>query len=135
MIKLKSLIDESMFPKEFNRHTHGSCMSAAELATKYFLSKNRSDFKVIEGWVAPEWDDDWEITKSNKTFGNVFTHTWIKFNNGRIFDPTRKQWKELGYDPDEMKIVKIKTEYSPEEYIDLCEWDPSPWQNFKKQKM
>lgn len=137
MIKLKYLIRESMFPKDFNRHALGSCMSAAELATKYLLSKNRKDFKVVEGWVAPEWDEDWQldynmIKGKQLESGNVFSHTWIKFNNGKIFDPTRKQWKQWGFDPDEMTIVKVKTEYTPEEYLDLCEWEPSPWQKFKK---
>ena len=130
-------ISEAIFPKEFDRHSLGSCMVAAEMAVKYFLSKGLKDFQVVEGWVAQEGDEDWDVSynnliKKHEEYGNVFSHTWIEFKNGRIFDPTRKQWERWGYDPDEMKIVKIKTKYSPEDYLDLCEWEPNDWKKFKK---
>ena len=116
---------ENMFPKEFNRHSPGSCMAAAEMATKYFLKKGIKDFKVIEGWVSlsPDLEDD-ESGHSS--------HTWIQFRNGRIFDPTRKQWRVWGYDPDGVKIQKISKTFTPEEYLDVCEWEPSDWKKFKK---
>ena len=56
MIKLKNLIreilKETMFPKSFNRHNLGSCMSAAAHATFYLLEKGRRDFKIVEGFVS-----------------------------------------------------------------------------------
>jgi hypothetical protein len=50
MIKLK----EIMFPTQFSkteRESLGSCMLAAEYATKYLLEKGVTNFKVVEGWV------------------------------------------------------------------------------------
>ena len=121
-------IKEQMFPKEFDRHSLGSCMAAAELASKYFLKKGIKDFKVVEGWVS--LSDDIEDDESS-----LATHTWIEFENGRIFDPTKNQWRKWGYDPYGVKIKKIKKKYTPEEYFDLCEWDPSDWKKFKKQSL
>jgi len=131
---------ETMFPKDFDRHTPGSCMAAAELATKYLLSKGIKNFQIVEGWVSPEPEDEggnWELyfnpkTKKWEEYGSVFSHTWIEFKNGKTFDPTQKQWKELGFSPDEMKIVKVKTKYTPEEYLETCEWEPSDWKKFQK---
>lgn len=119
------LMEENMFPKDFNRHSLGSCMSAAEMATKYLLSKNKNDFKIIEGWVSlsPDLEDDESQWSS---------HTWIEFSNGRIFDPTKNQWRTWGYDPDGVNIMKIKRQYTPEEYLVVCEWEPSDWKRFKK---
>jgi hypothetical protein len=128
MIKLKLLLKESMFPKEFDRHAVGSCMSAAELATKYLLQKGIKNFKIVEGWVSLYPDQEEEYWEA---------HTWIKFNNGRIFDPTKKQWLNFTGDDKnpEISIEKIRTEYEPEDYLDVCDWDPSPWENFKKKSL
>lgn len=118
-------IDENMFPQEFDRHQLGSCMVAAELATKYLLSKGMNDFEIIEGWVSlsPDLEDD----ETGYT-----SHTWIKFKNGRIFDPTRKQWQNWGYDPAGVKIMKVSKIFTPKEYLDVCEWEPGNWEKFKK---
>lgn len=133
---ITGFLQESMYPKEFDRNAIGSCMAAAQLTTEYLLKKGITDFKIIEGWIAfGEEGDQWELYRHEgkiKEFGDVFTHTWIQFKNGRIFDPTKKQWEKWGFNPEEGKIVKIKTDYKPEEYLDLCEWDPSNWKNFKK---
>ena len=112
--KKTPLMKENMFPKEFNRHSLGSCMAAAEMATNYFLKKGIKNFKVVEGWVSlsPDLEDDESGYES---------HTWIEFSNGRIFDPTRKQWRMWGYDPDGVKIQKISKTFTPEEYLDLCQ--------------
>lgn len=123
--KISHEVDEQMFPKEFDRHKLGSCMAAAELATKYLLKKGIKNFKIVEGWVSlsPDLADDesaWE------------THTWIEFENGKKFDPTRKQWRTWGYDPDGVEIQKTGKKYSPDEYLDTCEWEPSDWKRFKK---
>ncbi len=130
-------VDENMYPKDFDRNAIGSCMSAAEMSTKYFLKKNIKDFEIVEGWVAfGEENKDWKLYWKNKKlieYGDVFSHTWIKFKNGRIFDPTKKQWEKWGFNPSDGKIVKVKTTYKPEEYLEMCEWDPSPWTNFVKQ--
>ena len=115
MIKLVYLLNDAMFPKAFNRHNLGSCMKAAEYALKYFYSKGIYNFKVVEGWVSlysDQEENDWS------------KHTWIEFSNGRVFDPTKNQWKEWGFDPDDVKIMKVKKKYSPEEYISLCELTP-----------
>ena len=101
MIKLKSILLEKIFPSEFNRNMPGSCMVAAEISAKYLLSKGIKNFKVTEGWVSlspdiAEDDTQWQ------------EHTWIEFSNGKIFDPTRHQWREWGYDPDGVTIEKIK---------------------------
>ena len=131
---VRTLLQESMFPKEFDRNRLGSCMAAAEMATKYLLKRGIKDFQVVEGWVA--FSDDYEITQEKGryyTAGSAFDHTWIEFKNGRTFDPTKKQWIDWGYDPKESKVVKIKTKYTPEEYLEACEWEPSDWRKFKKQ--
>lgn len=124
---IRSFLDltyESMFPKEFDRHTLGSCMVAAQMAMNYLLSKGRKDFKVVEGWVSlhPDQEEhDWSA------------HTWIEFSNGRIFDPTKKQWAEWGFDPNESEYLKIKKKYTPEEYSQLCQKHPDDrWEKFKK---
>ena len=130
------LLQEAMFPKEFNREALGSCMVAAELATKHLLSKGRKDFKVVEGWVA--FDDDHEIIRKGKRYltqGNVCEHTWIEFDNGRIFDPTKKQWIEWGYDPAKSKIVKIHKKYTPRGYLSVCGRYPSNWEDYKKKQV
>ena len=117
------IVNETMFPKEFNRHTLGSCLGATALATYYLLKKGISDFKIVEGWVYfPHfYDEDDE--------DNWSAHTWIEFPNGRKFDPTRKQWKEWGFDPDKGEVkyvtIKINRTYTPEEYQKVCLKDTS----------
>lgn len=112
-------LEEHMFPQEFNRHALGSCMAAAALATDYLLSKGIKNFKIIEGWVS--FDGDYEIF-NNTPHGNVASHTWIQFDNGKIFDPTKNQWKNWGYDPKDVKYIPnlIHKEYTPEEYQKIC---------------
>jgi hypothetical protein len=106
----ESKLKEAMFPKDFNRHDLGTCMSAAALATDYLLKKGISDFKVVEGWVSlypDQEEEDWS------------SHTWLIIK-GRIFDPTKKQWSQWGFDPNEVSYEKIKKEYTPEQYQELC---------------
>ncbi len=129
--------NESMFPKEFNRHAKGSCMAAAALATDYLLSKGRTDFTVVEGWVGfGEEGKDWEVTRSKgvlKTYGDICSHTWIQFENGRIFDPTKKQWKKWGFNPEDAKIIRISHSYTPQEYQKICRREPDDLSKFKKE--
>lgn len=118
------LLEESIFPKEFDRHALGSCMLAAEYSVKYFLSKGITNFKVVEGFVSlyPDQEDtDWS------------EHTWIEFSNGRKFDPTRNQWKEWGFNPDEVTLEDVKQKYTPQQYLDLCKSYPNEPDKFKKQ--
>lgn len=133
MIKLKDIL-ESMFPKDFDRHKLGSCMSAAALTTDYLLNKGIKDFIIVEGWVS--FGDDWDLEKHKGKFveyGNIFAHTWIKFPNGRKFDPTRKQWKEWGFNPDEAEFhPQVKKEYTPQQYQKICKSQPDDISKFKK---
>lgn len=113
-----------MFPKEFDRHSLGSCMSAAAMATDYFLKKGITDFKIVEGWISLNPDDEKEDWSA---------HTWIEFKNGRKFDPTKKQWAEWGYDPNTVEYMdKIHKVYTPQQYQKVCQRQPSEWENFKK---
>lgn len=123
--KIRDTLNESMFPKDFDRHALGSCMAATALATDYLLSKGRSDFKVVEGWVSlyPEQHDDPD---------DFSPHTWIQFNNGKIFDPTKKQWAKWGFDPNEVRFESIKKTYTPEEYQSVCQRQPDDLSKFKK---
>ena len=98
------LLNESMFPKTFNRHCVGICMDAVYHATKHLLSKNRDDFKIVEGTIEghPE-----------------IVHMWIEFNDGRIFDPSKKQFNKMGI-KNIKYLKKPRIEYTPEEVI---RWD------------
>lgn len=117
--------NESMFPKDFDRHSLGSCMAAAAMATDYLLSKGRKDFEVVEGWVSlyPEQHDDPD---------DFSPHTWIQFKNGKIFDPTKKQWAKWGFDPNEVRFERAKKTYTPEEYQSVCKRQPDDLSQFKK---
>ncbi len=95
----------------FDRHALDSCNTAAIFATKYFLLKGIKNFNIIYGWIS--FDD----------LGDIYSydHVWIEFSNGRIFDPTKNQWKEYGHNPSKMKIVSVDKRWNPEEYInDHC---------------
>jgi hypothetical protein len=120
-------IDESMFPKEFNRHTLGSCMAAAAHAVDYLLKRGITNFKVVEGWVSlypDQEEEDWSA------------HTWIEFPNGKKFDPTKKQWAEWGFDPAEVKYTnKIHKVYTPKEYQDVCKRQPNEAVLLKEAKL
>jgi GNAT superfamily N-acetyltransferase len=124
MINLKDILSEAMFPKDFDRHSLGSCMSAAALATDFLLSKGIVDFTIIEGWVSlyPDQEkDEWS------------PHTWIKFKNGKVFDPTKKQWKHWGFDPKDVQYTnKIRKKYTPQEYQKVCQRQPDDISKFKK---
>lgn len=120
---IRNVLKESMFPKDFDRHSLGSCMAAAALATDYLLSRGRSDFKVVEGWVSLYPDQEEE---------DFSPHTWIQFNNGKIFDPTKKQWIKWGFDPNEVRFESIKKTYTPEEYQSVCQRQPDDVSKFKK---
>jgi hypothetical protein len=120
--KVKEL-NESMFPKDFDRHSLGSCMAAAEFATNYLLSKGRNDFEVIEGMVSLYPDQEYR---------DWSPHTWIRFNNGKVFDPTKKQWSQWGFNPNEVKFEKVKRTYTPEEYLSICKIYPEDLSKFKK---
>jgi len=103
-----SLLQENMFPKGFNRHD-AVCAMAAAHATKYFLSKGMKNFKVVEGFARLHPNDEIEDYES---------HVWIKFNDGRLFDPTRKQWKVLyNVNPDEVTYDEDEI-WEPEDYMD-----------------
>ena len=109
-----------MFPSDFKRHNLGTCMSAAALASDYLLKRGIKNFKIVEGFVSmyPDQEqEDWS------------PHTWIEFDNGRKFDPTKKQWKQWGFDPNETKYEKITKTYTPEQYIKLCRLDGSLTEN------
>ena len=121
--KIRDVLSESMFPKDFNRHSLGSCMAAAALATDYLLSKGRSDFKVVEGMVS---------LFSGQEYRDWSPHTWIQFNNGKVFDPTRKQWAQWGFNPNEVKFKKVTRTYTPEEYQSVCQRQPDDLSKFKK---
>ena len=110
MIKLKYLID-SILPKKFDKNRLGSCMIAAEYATKFLLNKNIKDFKIVEGWVS---------LFQNQPKNEWVSHTWIELKNGKILDLTKKQFKQWGVNPEDVKYKKIKKKYSPEEYLELC---------------
>ncbi len=104
-------IKEAMFPKDFKRHNLGTCMSAAAMATSYFLSKGIKNFKIVEGWVSmypDQEENEWSA------------HTWIEFDNGRKFDPTKKQWEKWGFKTDETKYERVTRTFTPEQYIKLC---------------
>ena len=107
---LKEALREAMFPKDFRRHQPGSCVIAASHATKYLLSKGVKDFEVVEGFVSlyPEDGPAW-----------WHPHTWIEFKDGRKFDPTKKQWKQMGVDPNEVQIKKIVKRFTPEQFAKL----------------
>ena len=93
-------------PDNFNPKV-GSCMIAAEILTKKILKKT-NDFKVIEGYITFP-TVDWKNT-----------HTWIEFDDGSILDPTKDQWGLQGIE----YLNKGRTEYSPEEYLNLCKKYP-----------
>lgn len=121
--KIRDVLTESMFPKDFDRHSLGSCMAAAAMATDYLLSKGRNDFKVVEGWVS---------LYPNQEEEDFSPHTWIQFNNGKIFDPTKKQWAVWGFDPKKVSFEKIKKTYTPDEYQSVCQRQPDDLSKFKK---
>lgn len=110
--RTRKYINESMFPKDFNRHNLGSCMSAAALATTHLKSKGITEFKIVEGFVSmyPDQEpEDWSA------------HTWIEFNNGKKFDPTKNQWKHWGFDPKETQYEKVVRKFTPDQYEKLCQ--------------
>ena len=112
------ILQENMFPKDFKRHNLGTCMSAAALATDYFLEKGIKNFKIVEGWVYfPKFYD--EDDKNNWS-----AHTWIQFDDGRKFDPTKKQWKHWGFDHTKGEVEYVSKEinksYTPQEYTKVC---------------
>ncbi len=81
MIKLKNILDESMFPKGFNRESPmGPCELAAKYATEYLLSKGIKNFKILAGEVSLDPDDECD---GEEDFPHC--HVWIRFKNGRIF--------------------------------------------------
>jgi hypothetical protein len=101
-----------MFPKDFNRHNLGACLSAAAMATVYFLEKGITNFKIVEGWVSmypDQEEDEWS------------SHTWIEFDNGRKFDPTKKQWEKWGFDVKNTKYERVVRTFTPEQYVKLCQ--------------
>jgi len=101
-------------PSNFDTSELGKCMIAAELITKNLLSKGITNFNVVEGWINfPGYDEE-----SNTT------HTWIELN-GEIIDPTKEQFQNWGFNPDEISYEKIKKKYSPQEYLKLCERYPT----------
>ena len=91
---------DGLFSKA-NSYEKGSCMWMAETVVKFLLKKGRSDFKIIEGHV---------LFPENE--GMKFEHTWIEFDNGEIFDPTKTQFK--GWDVENI-IYNSGKSYSPEE--------------------
>lgn len=105
-------IRESMFPKDFKRHNLGTCMSAAALAADYFLKKGIKNFKIVEGFVSMYPDQEEEEWSP---------HTWIEFDDGRKFDPTKKQWEKWGFKVEKTKYERVTKTYTPEQYIKLCQ--------------
>ena len=111
LYSVKPKTDEGMFPKDFKRHSLGTCMSAAALATSYFLAKGIKNFNIVEGFVSmypDQEEEDWSA------------HTWIEFDDGRKFDPTKKQWERCGFKVSKTKYEKVTKTFTPEQYIKLC---------------
>ena len=93
----------------------GTCSKAAEHATRFFLKKGIKDFEIVEGIVALR-------PKDRRT--NWEPHTWIEFKNGRIYDPTKRQWLQFGIkDIGQVKVKKIISRYTPEDFLGLCDWN------------
>jgi hypothetical protein len=95
-------------PSEFDATELGCCMWAAELAAKELETRGVTEYYIVEGWVVFMEDPEDE-----------YTHTWIEHPGG-IWDPTKEQFRKWGFDPDEMSYVKIKKEYTPSQYLELC---------------
>jgi hypothetical protein len=116
MIKLKEL----MFPLEFNRHDE-VCGIAVKYATEYLLSKGITKFKIYVGSVKvnlPEDKLNYYNTINPSLPENYLPHVWIKFDNGRVFDPTKKQFNKLGITSVEYILDEdYTTIFSPEQYL------------------
>jgi len=96
-----------LLPKNYPIEQGGSCMLAAEIITAKLLKRGIKDFKVIEGYIEmPNFNDD------------ELAHTWIELKDGTKIDPTIKQFTDRG----EIEYGKIKNEYIPEDYLELCDW-------------
>jgi hypothetical protein len=108
--KVMHKFNEAMFPKDFNRKNLGTCMSAAALATDFLLEKGVTDFHVVEGMVSMEKGAEKEFWQP---------HTWLEIK-GRIFDPTKNQWRWLGVDPKKVKYEEVHKIYTPQQYQKLC---------------
>ena len=114
-------LPEAMFPKGFKRHS-STCALAALHATKYFLDRGIKNFKIHDGYAIlfPDKPRDYKFhnTVTKYRSRNSNDHTWIEFDDGRIFDPTKKQWKNLyGVDPKQV-VYYSDRKYTPKEYID-----------------
>lgn len=102
---------DGMF-SQANSYEKGSCMWMSESVVDFLLKKGRSDFKIIEGYVS--FPEDKNLR---------FEHTWIEFDDGKIFDPTKTQFK--GWNIENIIYIPGKS-YSPDEYLKLCKLHPIP---------
>lgn len=85
-------------------HQFGDCGLEVYRTTKKLLSQGVSDFKVIDGMVYLNHDQDHPVP-----------HSWINAN-GRIIDPTESQFHGASVD---YSLVpgEYRDEYTPQQYI------------------
>jgi len=104
--------EETIYIRE--AHELGSCMVWVENKTKELLDKGLEDFIVVEGYVYFLGE-----------YENRAQHTWIELSNGKKMDDTIDQFEKWGIDPEDVEYLPYgRKEYSPQEYLDLCEQFP-----------
>src|ERR1035437_6022296 len=88
---------------------------------EYLLSKGITKFKIYVGSVKvnlPEDKLNYYNTINPSLPENYLPHVWIKFDNGRVFDPTKKQFNKLGITSVEYILDEdYTTIFSPEQYL------------------
>ena len=104
----------------------GSCMLVAELIVRDLLNKGIDNFPIVEGYIS------FEASSEDQGQEEGITHTWIE-SNGKIYDPTKEQFRKWGFDPYNIIYEKIKRRYTPYEYLDLCKKFPE--RNLKHYKV
>ena len=111
------LKQSSQLKHDFPKNMGGSCMLAAEMATRKLVREGINDFIIIEGYISfPNGDPD----------NPLITHTWIEFSDGTKIDDTLDQFKAYGFNPDEVNYREEgRTEYLPKKYLDLRSRVPS----------
>ena len=108
---IKEVLRENMFPPGYDRKAPYKCGTTIFHATKFLLIKGKTNFKVISGIISI-------YPKKYKGYVNEM-HYWIEFDNGRIFDPSKEQFKKT-YDADLNRIRYKKTkEYEPDEFLEM----------------
>lgn len=100
-----------LWSRLFDVNRPGSCLVAAEMLTRFMLTKNMTNFEVIEGYITTPYDDSIRLT-----------HTWIE-RNGKIIDPSKNQFLEYDLNINTLEYIKRKV-YSPYEFMELCKKFP-----------